>query len=96
MDATVLEVVVKLLDRRARGVVLTAAGRVFLDHARLALLPVEAAVEGARRALASPSGYGPKCLHRVDVVRCSSGSRKINSAVTTSQSGQFETPTEEA
>ena len=28
---------------------LTAAGRVFLDHARLALLQVEAAADGARR-----------------------------------------------
>jgi LysR family transcriptional regulator, hca operon transcriptional activator len=45
-----LEVGVKLLERRARGVVLTAAGRVFLDHARLALSQVEAAAEGARRA----------------------------------------------
>jgi LysR family transcriptional regulator, hca operon transcriptional activator len=44
------EVGVKLLERRARGVVLTAAGKVFLDHARLALLQVEAAAEGARRA----------------------------------------------
>jgi LysR family hca operon transcriptional activator len=44
------EVGVKLLERQARGVVLTAAGRVFLDHARLALLQVEAATEGARRA----------------------------------------------
>ncbi len=44
------EVGVKLLDRQARGVTLTAAGRVFLDHARLALLQVEAAADGARRA----------------------------------------------
>jgi LysR family transcriptional regulator, hca operon transcriptional activator len=44
------EVGVKLLERRARGVALTAAGKVFLDHARLALLQVEAAAEGARRA----------------------------------------------
>lgn len=43
------EVGVQLLERQARGVVLTAAGRVFLDHARLALLQVEAAAEGARR-----------------------------------------------
>jgi LysR family hca operon transcriptional activator len=43
------EVGVKLLERQARGVVLTSAGRVFLDHARLALLQVEAATEGARR-----------------------------------------------
>ena len=40
----------RLLERRARGVVLTAAGKVFLDHARLALSQVEAAAEGARRA----------------------------------------------
>jgi LysR family transcriptional regulator, hca operon transcriptional activator len=45
-----LEVGVKLLVRGARGVELTAAGRTFLDHARLALLQVEAAGEAARRA----------------------------------------------
>ena len=43
------EVGVQLLERQARGVTLTAAGRVFLDHARLALLQVEAATEGARQ-----------------------------------------------
>src|SRR3974377_1586528 len=45
-----LEVGVKLLERKARGIVLTGAGRVFLDHARLALLQVGAAGEAARRA----------------------------------------------
>src|SRR6202008_1436036 len=45
-----LEVGAKLLERRARGIALTAAGRVFLDHARLALMQVEAAGEAARRA----------------------------------------------
>ena len=40
----------KLLERGARGIALTPAGRVFLDHARLALLQVEAAGEAARRA----------------------------------------------
>lgn len=45
-----LEVGVKLLERGARGIALTDAGRVFLDHARLALLQVEAAGEAARRA----------------------------------------------
>jgi LysR family hca operon transcriptional activator len=45
-----MEVGVKLLDRGARGIELTAAGRIFLDHARLALLQVEAAGEAARRA----------------------------------------------
>src|SRR5215470_13036466 len=29
-----LEIGVKLIERRARGIALTAAGRVFLDHAR--------------------------------------------------------------
>jgi LysR family hca operon transcriptional activator len=45
-----VEVGVKLLERGARGIELTVAGRVFLDHARLALLQVEAAGEAARRA----------------------------------------------
>jgi len=47
-----LEVGVPLLERRARGIVLTAAGRTFLDHTRLALLQVDAAGEAARRAAA--------------------------------------------
>src|SRR3979490_1598899 len=45
-----LEVGVKLLERGARGIELTAAGRIFLDHARLALLQVDAAGDAARRA----------------------------------------------
>jgi LysR family hca operon transcriptional activator len=44
----------ELLSRSARGVELTAAGRAFIDHARLALTQVDAAVEAARRA-AQPS-----------------------------------------
>jgi LysR family transcriptional regulator, hca operon transcriptional activator len=44
------EIGVTLFERQARGVVLTPAGRVFLDHARLALLQVEAAIDGAQRA----------------------------------------------
>jgi LysR family transcriptional regulator, hca operon transcriptional activator len=39
-----------LLSRSSRGVVLTEAGKAFLDHARLALNQVDAAVEAARRA----------------------------------------------
>ena len=39
----------QLLTRRARGIELTPAGRVFLDHARLVLTQVEAAAEAARR-----------------------------------------------
>jgi LysR family hca operon transcriptional activator len=48
-----LEVGVPLLERSARGIALTPAGRTFLDHARLALLQVEAAGEAARRAAKS-------------------------------------------
>src|SRR5260221_10461397 len=44
----------ELLSRSVQGVELTAAGKAFLDHARLALMQVEAAVEAARRA-AQPS-----------------------------------------
>jgi LysR family hca operon transcriptional activator len=45
-----LELGVQLLIRVPRGIELTASGRVFLDHARVALLQVEAAGEAARRA----------------------------------------------
>jgi LysR family hca operon transcriptional activator len=45
-----LELGVQLLIRGPRGIQLTATGRVFLDHARVALLQVEAAGEAARRA----------------------------------------------
>src|SRR5258708_14829127 len=44
------EVGAELLSRSVQGVALTAAGKAFLDHARLALMQVEAAVEAARRA----------------------------------------------
>lgn len=44
------EVRAALFVRSARGVELTAAGRAFLDHARLALAQVDAAAEAARRA----------------------------------------------
>src|ERR1700716_3447290 len=44
------ELGVQLLIRGPRGIELTASGRVFLDHARVALLQVEAAAEAARRA----------------------------------------------
>jgi LysR family hca operon transcriptional activator len=44
------EVGVELLSRSVHGVDLTAAGQAFLDHARLALMQVDAAVDTARRA----------------------------------------------
>ncbi len=44
------EVGFDLLTRSASGVVMTAAGRAFLDHARIALAQVDAAREAARRA----------------------------------------------
>ena len=44
------EVGVQLMRRSVHGIELTAAGRAFLDHARLALIQAEAAAEAARRA----------------------------------------------
>src|SRR3981081_68942 len=44
------EVGVQLMRRSVHGIELTDAGRTFLDHARLALAQVEAAIEAARRA----------------------------------------------
>src|SRR6266478_1970777 len=44
------EVGVQLMSRSVHGIELTAAGRAFLDHARLALTQAEAAKEAARRA----------------------------------------------
>jgi LysR family hca operon transcriptional activator len=48
------EIGFELLTRSASGVVMTAAGRAFIDHARIALAQVEAARVAARRA-AQPS-----------------------------------------
>src|SRR6202162_142949 len=44
------QVGVELLSRSVHGVELTAAGKAFLDHARLALMQVDAAVDTARSA----------------------------------------------
>jgi LysR family hca operon transcriptional activator len=44
------EVGVQLMIRSARGIELTAAGRAFLEHARLALAQTETAVQAAQRA----------------------------------------------
>jgi LysR family hca operon transcriptional activator len=48
------EVGTQLFQRSVRGIELTAAGRAFLDHARLSLAQAEAAVEAARR-IAQPA-----------------------------------------
>ena len=44
------QVGVALFSRSAQGVKLTDAGQAFMDHARLALIQVDAAVEAARKA----------------------------------------------
>lgn len=51
------EVGAQLVVRSVQGVELTAAGRAFLDHARLALSQVEAAGEAARRASGGLEGH---------------------------------------
>jgi LysR family transcriptional regulator, hca operon transcriptional activator len=65
------EVGVQLLRRSARGVELTAAGRIFLDHARLSLAQAEAAAESARR-IAQPAkpvfAVGFLTGHEVDCI----------------------------
>src|ERR1700680_3793633 len=48
------QVGVELLSRSVHGVELTAAGKAFLDHARVALMHVDAAVETARQAAQPP------------------------------------------
>jgi LysR family hca operon transcriptional activator len=48
------DVGVELLSRSVHGVELTAAGTAFLDHARLALMQVDAAVDTARAAARPP------------------------------------------
>src|SRR5258708_4101293 len=45
------EVGAQLMTRNARGIELTPAGKAFLDHARLALIQVDAAGEAARLAV---------------------------------------------
>jgi LysR family hca operon transcriptional activator len=45
------EVGTRLLERKARGVELTPAGRIFLDHARLVLIQVEAARDAVLRVV---------------------------------------------
>jgi DNA-binding transcriptional LysR family regulator len=53
------EVGVALFARSVRGVELTAAGRAFLDHARLSLTQAKAASEAARRTAGPPRRFSP-------------------------------------
>jgi LysR family hca operon transcriptional activator len=48
-----------LMVRSAKGIDLTDAGRVFLDHARLVVRQVEAATETARRAASPGTSHPP-------------------------------------
>ena len=48
------EIGAQLFIRRSRGIELTPAGQVFLDHARVVLSQVEVGIEAARR-LANPA-----------------------------------------
>src|SRR5271170_6279617 len=65
------EVGTQLFIRSVRGIELTAAGRAFLDHARLSLAQAEAAVEAARR-VAQPAkpvfAVGFLTGHEVDCI----------------------------
>jgi LysR family hca operon transcriptional activator len=66
-----LEVGTPLFQRSVRGIELTAAGRAFLDHARLSLAQAEAAVASARR-IAHPAkpafAVGFLTGHEVDCI----------------------------
>ncbi len=60
------QVGVQLMSRSVHGIELTAAGKAFLDHARLALAQVDAAVEAAHRA-AQPAFAEALLRGRLDV-----------------------------
>jgi len=67
-----LELGVQLFVRGPRGIDLTPSGRVFLDHARVALLQVEAAAEAARRAGQPERSIWRSCALRRTRPVCSS------------------------
>src|SRR5580692_6431475 len=79
------EVGVALLTRSVRGVELTAGGRAFLDHARLALMQVEAAAEARRRGSRRRPGFSAtNCPISRSACRAASRSR---SPTTSSRAG---------
>jgi LysR family hca operon transcriptional activator len=59
------EVGAELLSRSVHGVELTAAGKAFADHARLALTHADAAVETARRAARQTFAIGFQTGHEM-------------------------------
>src|SRR5258705_5151098 len=56
------EIGAPLLTRGARGIELTPAGRVFLDHARSLLSQVETATEAARRSVYPANAFFVMCF----------------------------------
>src|SRR5258708_20022243 len=64
------EVGVELLSRSVHGVELTAAGNAFLDHARLALMQVDAAVDTARSAAQPAKKTFPIGFHTALYMTC--------------------------
>ena len=91
-----VEVGAQLLTRGARGIELTPAGRLFLDHARSVLSQVEAATEAARRiahpakpCLLPAASGGP--FERENRFRSSStGKRGARVSVPSSREGAFD------
>jgi hypothetical protein len=49
------------MTRGVRGIVLTAAGQIFLEHAKTILAQAQAAMDAARKA-ASPPKPSPGCM----------------------------------
>src|ERR1700744_1343160 len=54
MRALEEEVGVPLMSRGVRGIILTAAGQAFLEHAKLILAQTQVATEAARKAASPP------------------------------------------